>query len=690
MKTRMELLAPAGGMRELKAAVGSGADAVYMGAAAFSARAGAGNFTEEEMREAVRYAHTYGVKVHCAINTLIKENEFCEAVSTAVIAAKCGVDALIIQDIGFAGHIRKVLPDIELHASTQMTVTSLEGVRYLEKMGFSRVVLARELSLSEIEYIAKNAKAEIEVFVHGAICVCYSGQCLMSSILGGRSGNRGRCAQPCRLPYELTEGEKICGSGYILSPKDMALIKHLDKLRKAGVASLKIEGRLKSAEYVSAVVGVYRKYLDSDGEVTDEDMAELKNAFSRSGFTDGYFTGKLGREMMSHKNPANNSGSTYTAEVKLRADGKNTRKMPVDIYASLVTGDVFRVTLCLQNSICVFAEGTIASERATKRPLDRLRIEEQLRKLGDTPFCAESVAVDIEEGITVPIKEINEVRRAVCEKLVAELSKTTNKQIKNIPIVFGKRTVDSHLYLTAGVRTVNQGKAVIKEGGVRRIYASPEVAKELLPFCGDTEIVSTLSDIFADEEVKTECVSVSSPADIYKYKGRAKYGEWRLNVYNSISAEEFKNLQCITLSPELNLHEIQTVAEHIEGTEIEIIGYGYIPLMIMKNCPVKAMGKCQSGKNVYQLRDRKGMQFPVICGKNCKALLLNSKPVHTADIIEEVKRAKIDCIRLNFTIETPEECEKTVRMYKSALDGNKQPALRENTFTRGHLKRGVL
>ena len=283
MKTRMELLAPAGGMRELKAAVGSGADAVYMGAAAFSARAGAGNFTEEEMREAVRYAHTYGVKVHCAINTLIKENEFCEAVSTAVIAAKCGVDALIIQDIGFAGHIRKVLPDIELHASTQMTVTSLEGVRYLEKMGFSRVVLARELSLSEIEYIAKNAKAEIEVFVHGAICVCYSGQCLMSSILGGRSGNRGRCAQPCRLPYELTEGEKICGSGYILSPKDMALIKHLDKLRKAGVASLKIEGRLKSAEYVSAVVGVYRKYLDSDGEVTDEDMAELKNAFSRSG-----------------------------------------------------------------------------------------------------------------------------------------------------------------------------------------------------------------------------------------------------------------------------------------------------------------------------------------------------------------------------------------------------------------------
>ncbi len=690
MKNRMELLAPAGGLRELKAAVGSGADAVYMGATAFSARAGAGNFTEEEMREAVSFAHTYGVKVHCAINTLIKETELCDAVSTAVLAAKCGVDALIIQDIGFAGHIRKVLPDIELHASTQMTVTSLEGVRYLEKMGFSRVVLARELSLSEIEYIAKNANAEIEVFVHGAICVCYSGQCLMSSILGGRSGNRGRCAQPCRLPYELTEGEKICGSGYILSPKDMALIKHLDKLNKAGVASLKIEGRLKSAEYVSAVVGVYRKYLDSNRAVTDEDMSELKNAFSRSGFTDGYLTGKLGKEMMSHKNPANNSGSTFTPEAKLRAEGKVVRKIPADIYASLNDGDVFRVTVCLENGVCASAEGEVVAERAINRPLDRSRIEEQLRKLGDTPFEAVSVTVDAEDGITVPIKEINETRRTVCEMLIAELARTDEKQIKDVPLDLGKKITEPNVHLTAGVRTLSQGKAVIKAGGIKRIYASPDVAKELLPICTDTEIVSVPSDIFTGEEVKTESVSVSSPADIYKYKEKAKYGEWRLNVYNSLSVKEYKNLNCITLSPELNLSEIKTVAEHTEGTQTEIIGYGHLPLMIMKNCPIKAMGKCQNGKDLYQLRDRKGMKFPIICQKGCRAQLINSKPIYTADMIDEIKNAKVDCIRLNFTVETPDECEKVVNVYKNALEGKKQPAMPENTFTRGHLKRGVL
>ena len=690
MKNRMELLSPAGGLRELKAAVVSGADAVYIGATAFSARAGAGNFTEEEMREAVAFAHTYGVKVHCAINTLIKETELSEAVSTAVLAAKCGVDALIIQDIGLAGHIKKVLPDTELHASTQMTVTSLEGVRYLEKMGFSRVVLARELSLDEIEYIAKNAKAEIEVFVHGAICVCYSGQCLMSSILGGRSGNRGRCAQPCRLPYELTEGEKICGNGYILSPKDMALIKHLDKLNKAGVASLKIEGRLKSAEYVSAVVGVYRKYLDSNSPVTDSDMTELKNAFSRSGFTDGYLTGKLGKEMMSHKNPANNSGSTFTAEARLRAEGKHTGKIPADIYASLNYGDVFRVTVCLENGICATAEGNVVAERAINRPLDKSRIEEQLRKLGDTPFNAVSVTVDAEDGITVPIKEINEARRTVCEMLISELSKTDEKQIKDIQIDFDKKTSGQEMYLTAGVRTVSQGKAVIKAGGIRRIYASPDVAEELLSVCGDTEIVSVMSDIFTDAEVKTEKVSASSPADIYNHKEKAKYGEWRLNIYNSLSVKQYKDLDCVTLSPELNLNEIKTVAEHTEGTQTEIIGYGHLPLMIMKNCPVKAMGKCQNGKDLYQLRDRKGMKFPIICQKDCRAQLLNSKPIYTADIIEEIRKAKVDCIRMNFTVETPEECEKVVSAYKNALAGKKQPAMPENTFTRGHLKRGVL
>ena len=254
----MELLAPAGSSAALHAAVQSGADAVYLGGSRFGARHSAENFTAEDMKKWVDYCHLYGVDVHVTVNTLIKEKEIAALQEYVKELNNIGVDALIVQDIGAAEIIKNTIPDMTLHASTQMTVTSLEGVKYLENMGFSRVVLARELSEKEIEHICKNAKAEIEVFVHGAICMCYSGQCLMSSILGGRSGNRGRCAQPCRLPYELLEKDKSAGNGYILSPKDMALVNDLGTLNKIGVASLKIEGRLKRAEYVSAVVGVYR------------------------------------------------------------------------------------------------------------------------------------------------------------------------------------------------------------------------------------------------------------------------------------------------------------------------------------------------------------------------------------------------------------------------------------------------
>lgn len=689
MNKTMELLAPAGGVKELKAAVQSGADAVYIGAASFSARAGADNFTQDVMREAVGYAHAYGVKVHCAINTLIKESELQEAIDTAISANECGVDAIIIQDIGLASHIKRVLPDMELHASTQMTVTSLEGVRYLEEKGFSRVVLARELSLEEIEYIAKNAKAEIEVFVHGAICMSYSGQCLMSSILGGRSGNRGRCAQPCRLPYDLVERDKVCESGYILSPKDMALIKHLPKLKKAGVASLKIEGRLKSAEYVSAVVGVYRKYLDNPQKVKDEDLTELKNAFSRSGFTDGYLTANLGKEMMSHKNPANNSGSTYTDEAKMRAEGKLVKKLPIDIYASLKEDDVFRVTGYGKDGICAVCEGTVKSEKAVNRPMDSERIEQQIRKLGDTPFAVDSITVDVDDGITVPIKEINEVRRRLCDELWSEISKTESKRVNSVPLEFQVNNSSPKIYLSAEVRTKEQGEAVLKTGGVKRIYASPDVAAELLKICKDTEIVSKTSEILSDEDIKTDTVSVSSPGAIYRYGKMAKYGEWRLNVYNSLTAAEFSSLKCITLSPELTLAEIKEIRGHIKGVETEVIGYGHIPLMLMKNCPVKAMGRCQKGKCIYKLRDRKGMEFPIVCTKGCRAVLLNSKPIYTADITDDIIKTKINCIRLNFTVENPNECGKIINVYRAATAGENVPKMQENTFTRGHLRRGV-
>lgn len=685
----LELLAPAGGMRELKAATASGADAVYMGASAFSARAGASNFTEAEMAAAVKYAHLHGVKVHCAINTLIKESELEKAEEIAKNAVRCGVDAIIIQDIGLARRLRKILPDTELHASTQMTVTSLEGVKYLESEGFSRVVLARELTFGEIRNIAKNSKAEIEVFVHGAICMCYSGQCLMSSILGGRSGNRGRCAQPCRLPYEITRNGKKCAEGYVLSPKDMSLIRHLPELESAGVASLKIEGRLKSAEYVSAVTGIYRKYLDNPCAVSKSDEEELRNAFSRSGFTDGYFTGRLGKTMMAHENPANNSGSTYTDAAKRRADGREEKKIPIDIYASLNEDDVLRLVGCTKDGICVTEKGTQKSQAAINKPLSEEKLTEQISKLGNTPFCVSSSSAEVENGITVPIKEVNETRRRLCEKLFEVLSYSEPGRILDIPIRHSQNSAERIPYLTAEVFTEEQGKAILESGYVKRLYAPAEVAAKLSEYGFETEIITRLSDIYTEEFVATEHVSVSSAAQIYKYKGRAKYGEWRLNIYNSQTAEAFKNLKCVTLSPELNLADIEAAVSHISGIETEIIAYGYLPLMLMKNCPLKAMGMCQNGKSVFKLRDRKNMEFPVVCTKNCRAVLLNSKPIYTADMTDRLSETGVNAIRLNFTLETPGECLKIAKSYSDAINGIKQLPMKDNTFTRGHFKRGV-
>ena len=690
MSTCMELLAPAGGMAELKSAIQSGADAVYLGADMFSARAGAGNFTKDQLKEAVEYAHFYGIKVHCAINTLIKEKELSSAIDTAIMAVECGVDALIIQDIGLAQHLRKILPKTELHASTQMTVTSLEGVRYLEEQGFSRVVLARELSMAEIEKIVKGAKAEIEVFVHGAICMCYSGQCLMSSILGGRSGNRGRCAQPCRLCYDLLESDKAVDSAYILSPKDMALVEHLGKLKKIGVVSLKIEGRLKSAEYVSAVTAIYRKYIDNPQKVSREDMTELRNAFSRSGFTDGYFTDTLGKGMMSHKNPANNSGSTFTKEATERAAGKVVRRIPITIYAQLHKGEALSLTAYDNEGNCVTVTGDIVAEKAINTPLDKDRLSEQLEKLGATNFVAEEIQVDLDDGITVPIKEINHVRRNMCDMLWQARVGENERVINNTPLEFVENKETKTPYLTATVRTLEQGKAVIKSGGVKRVYASPDVAKELAKSSKGCEIITKLSDIVAEEDVPTEYTMVSSAGAMYKYTNKAQYGDFRLNAFNSLTVNALSHLKCVTLSPELNLREIEDITRHAKDIETEIIAYGRIPLMIMRNCPIKAMGKCQNGRDVYSLRDRKNMEFPIMCDKDCRAVLLNSKPIYTADIMDEILKANASCLRLDFTLETPRECSEIISQYTRALAGEKVGAMQENTFTRGHLRRGVI
>ncbi len=689
----LELLAPAGGAAALKAAVQSGADAVYIGGTRFNARNGADNFTIKDIKKYADYCHLYGVDLHAALNTLIKERETDEMLEYAYELSDAGVDALIIQDIGAAELIHKALPDMPLHASTQMTVTSLEGVKYLENMGFSRVVLARELSGSEIEYICKNARAEIEIFVHGALCMCYSGQCLMSSILGGRSGNRGRCAQPCRLPYSITDGKNIAAEGYLLSPKDLSLINELKSISDMGVTSIKIEGRLKRAEYVSAVVGVYRKYLDALGtKVEKADMDELTNAFSRSGFTDGYFKAHLGKSMMSHKNPGNDAGNIFSEEAKSRAaENANIRKIPVCLSGTLKIGEPIEITMTARytktgDTKTASTKGTLNAERALNKPLDTERFAAQMTKLGGTPFEAADVRVETDGKSTVPIKEINAVRREAADLLIRVLSE--RKKGRKLPVPPKERVErkPAEIILTAEVMTEEQGRAAAA-AGIAEIYAPQEIARKLIG-CG-AEIITKAAEIFSPQKIETDAVLVSSPAAALRYGGKRLYGDFRLNVFNSLSAEHYKDFASVALSPELNINEIRELLEHTQ-TAAEVIGYGRLPLMLMKNCPLNAAGKCQNGKMKYRLKDRMKEEFPVVCGAGCRAVLLNSKPIFMADKLGEIKNLKINRIRMIFTVENFSQCGKIIDVYKRALAGETVPAPKDgNSFTRGHFFRGV-
>lgn len=688
----IELLAPAGSPAALRAAVQSGADAVYLGIDTFGARQSAENFSLDELPKWIDYCHLYGVDVHVTVNTLIKNNELSKLSECVKRLNNAHADALIIQDLGAAEIIKNTVPDMTLHASTQMTVTSLEGVKYLENMGFSRVVLARELSKNEIEYICKNARAEIEVFVHGAICMCYSGQCLMSSILGGRSGNRGRCAQPCRLPYELMEKGQCAGRGYILSPKDMSLINELGTLNEAGVKSLKIEGRLKRAEYVSAVVGIYRKYIDNPKEVTAQDMQELKDAFSRTGFTDGYFKGQLGKAMMSHKISGNSSDNKFTADAVLRTlENANARKIPVNIVGTLKEGAPLEVVMYDNDGNCFDAVGTLNSETAVNKPLDKTRFKEQLLKLGSTPFEAVSAEVYTDSGITIPVKEINAVRRTAVDGLIKKRIERHTGRICDSELFTAHERKENDIILTADVSSEEQLEAAI-QAGIKRVYAPARIMNKRLVGMAQsnrTELVEKASEIFSGQEITSDAVLVSSSAAVYKYAEKRLYGDFRLNVFNSRTAEHFSKLQGITLSPELNLHEIRDILKYTTA-QTEIIGYGHLPLMIMKNCPVRAMGKCQKGRQIYTLRDRKNEEFPIICSDDCRSVLLNSKPLFTADKITDLTDLKINSIRLIFTVEKFSQCGKIIDVYKRAMKGEKIEPMRENTFTRGHLYRGVL
>ena len=669
---KSELLAPAGCMQALVAAVQGGCDAVYLGHKSFSARSSAQNFDNEQLFEAVKYCHLRGVKVYLAVNTLCLKRQFSELAALIKLAARVGVDAMIVQDMGVCRIIKKVCPEMKIHASTQMTVHSLEGVKMLQSAGIERVVLSRELSREEIEYICKNTDCEIEVFVHGAICISYSGKCLFSSLVGGRSGNRGKCAQPCRLPYKF-EGRR----GNLISPRDMCLLKEVKALCGMGVCSLKIEGRMKSHEYVALVCSIYRKALDG-GEITNSDMEKLKNIFSRGGeFTDTYFTGKNPDKLIyagSNDNAGNTATHALLKEAAAIYGGREKRFLPIKIKVLQKESDVFYIAE--YGEISAFAKCPCED----MSPLDSERVEAAATKTGTTSFKAESC--EVYGDIALRISQLNELRRNALnelgEKIIMSKSLKAGEYSENI----SRGEKSGKPKLLARVLRLSQARELSgADGVIVPLYLVPEI-KDTKNIIAEIPTIITLSDkpkvmalVKRAKEMgikKFFCQSLDAIAMVKDSKSYIIAG-FSVNASNFEAVEEIKLLGAdeVILSCEIPLSEAENIAG---GTNVPVGAavYGRMPLMVMHHCVMKSKkcGLCEG-----EISDRMGAVFPIRCdGDACRNVIYNSRPLYLAD--KGYKNCGFESVILYFTTESEKEC-------KRILDAAKNEKSPEGEFTRG-------
>ena len=684
MKNKLELLAPAGKWESLVAAVQNGADAVYLGEQSFSARKNAVNFTWEEIRKAVRYCHIRGVRVFLALNTLIGEDELPLFEKAVVKAAETGVDALIIQDLGAAKIAKTVCPDMPIHASTQLTASNVYDVKDFQDRGFSRVVLSRELSEKEINHIYTETGAEIEAFAHGALCISFSGKCLMSSFIGGRSGNRGMCAQPCRQMY-------FCGKnkGYLLSPRDLCLADDLEKMADAGVRSFKIEGRMKSPEYVATVTGIYRKYLDSFNNLSIEDEDKLKKIFVRGdGFTRAYFAGQNTPEMMNYTLSNDNISSRADDSVLKEArasfrEGVENKKIPVDASLKLQYGNPSLLTL----SDGEFTAEVFGSEgeSAQNTPLSEERARAQIGKMGQTPFELHKFEFSADENITLPVSELNRLRRECAELLQNKRGEVVPRDIFSFdyPTEINKQKTSP--YVTAEVMTIEQFNSV-KDAD--RVLVPLSMWKKITP---DKRCYVALPKVVLDEKkVEKQLAEIPAEYGVYastsgmialaKKLGRRVCADWSNNIYNSVSASCFDSCDTLTLSPELSLGAVREI---VRKTDIpcEIICHGYQTVMTSRACLIRGItDKCDCTKPI-SIKDKTGAEFTIIGDKDTHLnTVLNSRITFMADKLNEVRKSGVSGIRLVFTTESGEEAENTVKMYKG-----KAQIVKPSAFTRGYL-----
>ena len=802
----IELLAPVGSFDSLKAAVQNGANAVYLGGKDFSARASANNFDREELKEAVKYAHIRDVRVFVTTNTLIKQNELEDFVEYAKFLYDIDVDAIIMQDIGAAMLIHELLPDFELHASTQMVAHSLEDVQYLESIGFKRVVLARELTVEEIKYICDNTNVDIEIFVHGALCVCYSGGCLMSSMIGNRSGNRGRCAQPCRQKYtmiDISTGEEIHNNGdYLLSTKDLNTIEEIDKIIDTGVLSLKIEGRMKKPEYVATVIKSYRDAIDEyettkKVNISDETMEDLYTIFNRK-FTKGLILGEVGEEVM-NSNVPNNQG-LYVGKVvdynkkakrlKIKLEGtlkkgdginlgggtigriikgkditqigykgetieldfigeakknqlvfktsdtdlidraqktytqdKEFAKSLIDAEISIKLGSYPELRLIDKNENIVTVQGDKLVEKALKVALSEEKIETQIKKLGNTPYEIDQLKINLDEGVSMPISLINQMRREAIElldnarisvkgrmykdndikyspKIYSRNADNKSKirvKVNNIEALKSILNLDIDMIYYEDVSTIEQAMTMANANNKKLIYSAPRIVRnreykrleKSEEYCRDHVQISALGQV---KYYKENSESVKFDVDYY------------LNPFNSETINHYKKegAETVCISQELNLHEIKETTQYTD-LEIETVAYGYIPMMLSEYCPMgvvarsckkdKRCANCKESK--YVLRDFKGEEYRVSQDIFCRSTIYNSSANCLINNLDELSEAGINIFRLDFTHETPELIEKITESFIDVIendfvaDAKSLEVFEDMDTTLGHLYKGV-
>lgn len=743
---KAELLAPAGSYTALEAAYRAGADAVYLGGAKFGARAYADNLDRDQMIQAIRHAHLHGKQLYLTVNTLLKNREL-EKELYGYLAPfyEEGLDAVIVQDLGVLRFIAREFPGMHIHASTQMTITGAEGARLIKEAGASRIVTARELSLKEIREIYDAVHLEIESFVHGALCYCYSGQCLMSSMIGGRSGNRGRCAQPCRLPYQVwRDGKRLNGekTAYPLSPKDMCTVGILPEILEAGVYSLKIEGRMKKPEYTAGVVEIYRKYLDrylAEGkysQVSREDYQTLLDIYNRDGFHQSYYKVRNGRDMMALRNEK----KTASGEDRKAARNEKLFSEIRKNYLETKKQEKIKGTLSLfsgcpaimeveYGGLCVSAEGAVVQEAAS-RPLEEERVRRQMLKTGETEFVFDSLEIFMGENIFLPMQKLNELRRSSLELLEKEILTPFQR---NLPEKSGAdpyrqdltaeenrrdREAGDKRELFVSVTTKEQLDAVMEAEDVAGIYADcgmfskegfytavsglVEEGKKrgkkiylMLPHVvRDTELTGRKEHFQKLCETGLDGFLVRNLESFGQLKalGLEGYAVLDANVYTANNeSKEFWREQGVkrdTVPLELNQKEIA----HRDNEGSEMIVYGYAPMMISVQCIQKNLDKCNHQCAVLTLQDRYQKKFHAVCScEFCYNTIYNSLPMSLLREAGEVGRLKITKYRLAFTIEDGKLTGKLSEGFgKVYLHGQKPNSeLLSMEVTKGHFNRGV-